>query len=74
EGELLYRVHEDPDLKHSVAQEKPGLCQELRELAVKDAGGIIPAEFANYHDKPGCTPFEDRSGTRDILFGKAPGH
>ena len=37
---------------------------------VEDAGGAIPEEFANYHDKPGCTPFEDRSKAHGALFKK----
>ncbi|MBL7202355.1 MAG: sulfatase-like hydrolase/transferase, partial [Anaerolineae bacterium] len=55
DGELLYAVRDDPDLEHSLAQDKPGLCRDLLALAVQDAGGTIPAEFAGYHDKPGCT-------------------
>ena len=34
---------------------------ELRARAIQDAGGAIPEAFAGYHNKPGCTPFEDRS-------------
>ncbi|MBC8444981.1 MAG: sulfatase-like hydrolase/transferase, partial [Chloroflexi bacterium] len=70
EGELLYAVRDDPDLEHSLAQDKPGLCRDLLALAVQDAGGTIPAEFAGYHDKPGCTPFEDRSRAHGALFKK----
>ena len=62
EGELLYAVAEDPRLERSLAADKPEVCQALRGLAVQDAGGSIPEAFARYHDKPGCTPFEDRSG------------
>jgi hypothetical protein len=40
----------------------------LLSLAVADAGGMIPADFAHYHDKPGCTPFEDRSQAHGALF------
>ncbi|HUV94302.1 MAG TPA: sulfatase [Anaerolineae bacterium] len=61
EGELLYAVAEDPDLEHSLAQDRPDVCRELLALAVQDAGGSIPEDFATYHDKPGCTPFENRS-------------
>ena len=61
EGELLYAVSEDPHLEHSLAQDRPDVCRDLLALAVQDAGGAIPEEFATYHDRPGCTPFEDRS-------------
>jgi len=68
EGELLYAVQEDPHLRHSLAGERPEVCAELLSLAVVDAGGMIPADFAHYHDKPGCTPFEDRSQAHGALF------
>jgi arylsulfatase A-like enzyme len=70
EGELLYAVREDPDLERSLAGERPDVCQELLALAVADAGGSIPDDFARYHDKPGCTPFEDRSKAHGALFKK----
>jgi arylsulfatase A-like enzyme len=70
EGELLYAVAEDHGLEHSLAGDKPGVCRDLLALAVQDAGGAIPEEFANYHDKPGCTPFEDRSKAHGALFKK----
>ena len=68
EGELLYAVQEDPHLEHSLAGERPEVCAGLLSLAVADAGGTVPADFAPYHDKPGCTPFEDRSGAHGALF------
>jgi arylsulfatase A-like enzyme len=68
EGELLYRVQEDPHLEHSLAEDRPEVCAEMLALAVQDAGGSIPPEFINYHDKPGCTPFEDRSKAHRSLF------
>ena len=68
EGELLYRLREDPNLEHSLAESKPDVCRDLLGLAVQDAGGAIPDAFANYHDKPGCTPFEDRSD-RSAFWG-----
>lgn len=68
EAELLYSAGADPDLQHSLAEERPEVCRELLGLAVQDAGGSIPDEFASYHDRPGCTPFEDRSGTHAALF------
>ena len=61
EGQLLYSVRDDPDLENSLAEENPGVCRDLLGLAVEDAGGSIPEAFAGYHNKPGCTPFEDRS-------------
>jgi hypothetical protein len=68
EGELLYAVRDDPDLLRSLAEEKPSVCKELLALAVTDAGGSVPEDFARYHDKPGCTPFEDRSKAHGTLF------
>jgi arylsulfatase A-like enzyme len=70
EGELLYAVREDPDLERSLAEERPDMCKELLALAVADVGGSIPGDFARYHDKPGCTPFEDRSKAHGALFRK----
>jgi arylsulfatase A-like enzyme len=70
EGELLYDLVADPNLEHSLAGERPEVCRELLALAVQDAGGAIPEEFAHYHDKPGCTPFEDRSRSHGALFKK----
>ena len=69
-GELLYDVRSDPDLEHSLAAERPEVCRELLALAVQDAGGSIPAEFSRYQDKPGCTPFEDRSSSYGRIFKK----
>ena len=68
EGELLYDVCQDRDLIHSLADNRPEVCQALRALAVEDAGGAIPEAFALYHDKPGCTPFEDRTSVHGALF------
>ena len=70
EGELLYDVRKDRDLGHSLAEDRPDVCRELRALAIEDAGGAIPEAFAQYHDKPGCTPFEDRSNAHGALFKK----
>jgi hypothetical protein len=70
EGELLYAVREDPDLEHSLAGDRPDVCRDLLALAVADAGGAIPEAFDQYHDKPGCTPFEDRTKTHGALFRK----
>ena len=68
EGELLHDVSGDPDLEHSVAEENPKVCAEMLDLAVQDAGGSIPEAFSVYHNKPGCTPFEDRSNDHGTLF------
>lgn len=57
EGALLYKVREDRNLEHNLAAQCPEVCERLRALAVQDAGGSIPPEFANYRAKPGCTPF-----------------
>ena len=70
EGELLHAVRKDPYLERSVAADRPDVCAELRALAIRDAGGEIPAEFARYHAKPGCTPFEDRSKVYGNIFKK----
>jgi arylsulfatase A-like enzyme len=73
EGQLLYAVGEDPDLEHSLAEERPEVCRELLVLAVEDAGGAVPEDFINYHDRPGCTPFEDRSSVWGRLLRKEKG-
>jgi arylsulfatase A-like enzyme len=70
EGELLYRAQEDPNLEHSLAGDRPEVCKAMLNLAIQDAGGSIPPEFIDYHDKPGCTPFEDRSTAHRALFTK----
>jgi hypothetical protein len=54
---LLYAVREDSDLEHNLAAQHPDMCEQLRGLAVEDAGGEIPEAFAEYLHKPGCTPF-----------------
>ena len=51
-----------------LAGERPEVCAELLSVAVADAGGTVPDDFAQCHDKPGCTPFEDRSGAHGALF------
>ena len=68
EGELLYAVREDPNLERSLAAENRDVCRELLALPIEDAGGAIPEAFSNYHTKPGCTPFEDRSKAHGALF------
>ena len=68
EGELLYHVAEDPGLEHNLAEANPAVCRQMLQSAIEDAGGSIPEAFESYHDKPGCTPFEDRSKAHDDLF------
>ena len=67
EGKLLYAVRDDPALERNLAGERPDVCEDLLRLAIEDAGGEIPEEFANYHNKPGCTPFEDIRALLRIL-------
>ena len=57
EAPLLYAVRDDPNLEHNLAGQYPEVCERLRSLAVADAGGAIPEAFAQYRDKPGCTPY-----------------
>jgi arylsulfatase A-like enzyme len=67
EGKLLYAVRDDPALERNLAGERPDVCEDLLRLAIEDAGGEIPEAFANYHNKPGCTPFEDIRALLRIL-------
>jgi arylsulfatase A-like enzyme len=60
ESPLLYRVPDDPKLEHNLANDRPSICNHLRDLAITDAGGEIPEAFKHYHNQPGCTPFEVR--------------
>jgi arylsulfatase A-like enzyme len=69
ESPLLYDLAQDPQLTDNLAERRPDLCRDLLALAVEDAGGTIPADFARYHHKPGCTPFEDRSSAHGALVG-----
>ncbi len=57
EGALLFDVRTDHNLEHNLAGQRPEVCEQLRQLAVSDAGGSIPEAFTNYRAKPGCTPF-----------------
>ena len=59
EAPLLYAVRDDPNLEHNLAQQHTEVCEHLRLLAVEDAGGEIPEAFAQYFDRPGCTPLLD---------------
>jgi arylsulfatase A-like enzyme len=71
DGRLLYCVWEDSELVENLAELHPGICEQLAELAVQDAGGAIPREFAAYYDQPGCTPFEDVSLRWRRVHGQA---
>jgi len=57
EAPLLYAVREDRNLEHNSAAQNEDICEQLRLLAVQDAGGKIPKAFARYRGRPGCTPF-----------------
>lgn len=56
---LLYAVRDDLNLEHNIAQRHPDVCEHLRLLAVEEAGGAVPEGFAQYLDRPGCTPLLD---------------
>jgi len=60
EGPLLFATS-DTSLENDVSGANAPVCEELRLRAVDDAGGAIPDAFADYHDRPGCTPFDDVS-------------
>jgi len=61
EEPLLYRVQDDPDLTTNLADQHPDVVERLIGLAIEDAGGQIPAHFAEFHGQPGCTPYVSRS-------------
>ena len=45
-------------LRTNVAADHPDpVVEELIGLAIADAGGEIPAQFAEFKDRPGCTPY-----------------
>lgn len=46
ETPLLHAIGEDPDLEHDQSAERPEVCEQLRALAVEDAGGEVPPELA----------------------------
>jgi len=56
---LLYAVRDDQNLEHNMAGQHADVCEQLRTLAVQDAGGEIPEAFVQYVDRPGCTPLLD---------------
>ena len=61
EEPLLYRVQDDPDLTTNLADEHPEVVERLLGLAIEDAGGEIPAHFAEFQGQPGCTPYLSRT-------------
>jgi hypothetical protein len=61
-GELprLYYLPDDPELKNSIADANPEVCDRMQQRAVADAGGRIPEllrELAG-SNIPGCTPMQ----------------
>ena len=44
-------------LRTNVADDHPDVVEELIGLAIADAGGSIPTQFAEFKDRPGCTPY-----------------
>ncbi len=57
EAPLLHRLPDDAALRQNVAAEHPDAAAELIGLAVADAGGAIPEQFAQFKNRPGCTPY-----------------
>jgi arylsulfatase A-like enzyme len=56
ESPLLYKINEDPNLVNNLAAQFPEVCEQLRMLAVKDAGGQIPESFKTFTWMQGCSP------------------
>ncbi len=61
EEPLLYRVQDDPELTNNLADQHPDVVERLLGLAIEDAGGEIPAHFAQFQGQPGCTPYLSRT-------------
>ena len=57
EAPLLHHLPDDEMLRTNVAADHPNVVEELIGLAIADAGGEIPAQFAEFKDRPGCTPY-----------------
>lgn len=53
---LLFDLSNDPKLKNNVATEYPEVCEEMKNLAITDAGGTIPDYIRTATDRPGCSP------------------
>jgi arylsulfatase A-like enzyme len=54
EGSLLYNIKTDPEHVDNLAEQHPGVCEQMRELAIKDAGGSIPELLEKYRNWPAC--------------------
>jgi len=54
EGNLLYEINNDPDHVDNLAEQHPDICDKLRQLAIKDAGGTIPDLLEKFRNWPGC--------------------
>ena len=51
EGNLLYALKDDPKLINNLADDHPGICKDMLDLAIEDAGGEIPEVVHRYRDK-----------------------
>jgi len=56
ESPLLYDLESDPKLKKNIAEEYPHICQQMKNMAIADAGGEIPEFLRKLKGEPGCTP------------------
>ena len=68
-GPILHDLKEDPAMERNRAEDHEEKCEEMRLLAVEDAGGTIPEEFQKYMTKPGCTPY--KATGRDAILKQA---
>jgi arylsulfatase A-like enzyme len=57
---LLFDLKTDPHLLHNIADKKKDVVKRMADLALQDAGGIIPDCLREVADMniPGCTPLE----------------
>ena len=56
ESPLLYDLESDPKLKRNIAEEYPHICQQMKNMAIADAGGEVPEFLKKLKGEPGCTP------------------
>ena len=56
ESPLLYDLEADPKLEKNIAQEHPQICEQMKDLAIADAGGKIPEFLRKLKGESGCTP------------------
>lgn len=56
ESPLLYDLESDPKLKKNIAEEYPHICQQMKNMAIADAGGEVPEFLKKLKGEPGCTP------------------